>query len=251
MTIDGSSMFGGRGLRINFDGLKALDELDVDIRQGEILGLIGPNGAGKTTLVNALTGFQRLDEGALVLEGADVTKLSPHQLARRGVARTFQGGRLFARLTVLENAEVTAVGSGARRRDARGSAREALELLGLSGRSELLAASLPYGDERRLSLARAITSRPRFLLLDEPAAGLDEEESEQLAETIQGIRDSLGCGILLIEHDMRVIMGVCDRIQVLDHGRTIALGAPEEIRRNSQVIQAYLGTARTTGSAAA
>src|SRR6185503_8473883 len=141
MTVDGSLMFGGRSLRINFDGLKALDELDVDIRTGEILGLIGPNGAGKTTLVNALTGFQRLDEGALVLEGADVTKLSPHQLARRGVARTFQSGRLFARLTVHENAEVAAVGAGARRRDARRVAREALDLLGLADRAGVVAAS--------------------------------------------------------------------------------------------------------------
>jgi branched-chain amino acid transport system ATP-binding protein len=239
---NGSSTFSGRGIAVHFEGIKALDGVDLELRQGEILGLIGPNGAGKTTLVNALTGFQAPTTGAVTLAGAEITEWPPHRRARAGLARTFQNGRSFPDLTVFENVEVGAVGLGVRRSEARARAREALDSVGLSDRGDRAAGSLPSGEERRLQVARALAMRPRFLLLDEPAAGLNESESDELGTTIAARPERLGCGVLVIEHDMRVIMGLCHRILVLDYGLAISLGTPQQVRSDPAVIAAYLGT---------
>jgi branched-chain amino acid transport system ATP-binding protein len=230
-----------RELRVHFEGVKALDGVDLALRPGEILGLIGPNGAGKTTLVNVITGFQPPTTGAIVLDGRELTKLPAHRRARLGLARTFQSVRLFEGLTVLQNVEVSALGAGLSRREARARAHELLDLLGLAERAHEQAGSLPQGDERRLGIARALAARPTFLLLDEPAAGLDEAESDTLMRTIARIRDEAGCGVLVIEHDMRLIMRLCERIQVLDYGKTISVGTPDEVRADPKVITAYLG----------
>jgi branched-chain amino acid transport system ATP-binding protein len=236
-------------IAVHFDGVRALDGVDLELERGEILGLIGPNGAGKTTLVNALTGFQRPTAGRLLLGGEDVSRLAAHKLARRGLARTFQSGRSFAHLTAFENVEVAAVGVGVRRREARMRARLALGELGLAECAELPAGSLASGQERRLEVARAVAMRPQFLFLDEPAAGLNEAESDELTAAIAALPKRLGCGVLVIEHDMRVIMGLCDRIQVLDHGVTISIGTPQEVRADPLVITAYLGTESGVGAA--
>ena len=230
-----------RGVSVRFDGLTALDWVDLEVRSGEILGLIGPNGAGKTTLVNVVTGFQRPGAGSVHLGGADVTPWAPHRIARAGLARTFQSVRLFPDLTVSENLEIAAVAHGAGRAEARRRASEILSLLGLGGHARRRAADLPYGDERWVGIARALAAKPQFLLMDEPAAGLNEAEAEHLRKAVTMIRDRFGCGILVIEHNMTLIMGLCDRVQVLEHGRTIAVGTPVEISGNAEVRRAYLG----------
>jgi branched-chain amino acid transport system ATP-binding protein len=230
-----------RGLRIEFEGLVAVDDVNVKLAKGETLGLIGPNGAGKTTLINALTGFVDLNAGEVEVAGTTVTGWPPHRLPDVGLARTFQGARLFTKLTVLENVECALVARGHKRRAAQTRAAELLDMFGLGALRDEPAQILPAGDERRLSVARAVASDPAFLLLDEPGAGLNESESKALIETLRAIRNDLGCGVLLVDHDMRVIMGLCDRIQVLDYGRTIALGDPESVRADPAVIEAYLG----------
>lgn len=230
-----------RDVRVHFGGLKAVDGVDLSLRRGEILGLIGPNGAGKTTFINALTGFQRLTEGSVSLDGNDVTGWPPHRLARVGLARTFQSLRFFRELTVFENVEVAGVSIGLNRRDAKRRASHVLQVLDLSTKTELRAESLPYGDERRLEIARAVAMKPRFLLLDEPAAGLNEAESDELVGAVGRLRTEIGCGVLVIEHDMRVIMKLCERIHVLDYGKTISVGTPEEVQRDEAVLTAYLG----------
>jgi branched-chain amino acid transport system ATP-binding protein len=229
------------GLKVHFGGVHAVDGVDLTLEKGEILGLIGPNGAGKTTLVNALSGFQKPTAGKVFLNGAEVTGWSPHRLARRGLARTFQGVRLFADLTVLENVELGAVGVGMRRTAARRWARELLERLHLADRAHLYGAGLPHGLERRLGIVRALAAKPSFLLLDEPAAGLNEQESDELVDALTTIRDDFSCALVVIEHDMRVIMRLCERIQVLDYGKTISLGTPAQVRRDPAVLTAYLG----------
>jgi len=231
------------GIAVHFEGIRALDGVDLEVRLGEVHGLIGPNGAGKTTLVNAITGFQEPTAGKVELDGVEVTGRPPHRLAAAGLARTFQSGRSFPDLTVFENVEVGAVGLGVRRAEARSRALAALAELNLERRAHVLAHSLSSGEERRLQVARAIAMRPRFLFLDEPAAGLNEVESDELAETISNLPARLDCGVLVIEHDMRVIMGICNRILVLDHGVAISLGSPEQVRSDPAVISAYLGTA--------
>jgi len=233
----------------HFGGVKAVDHVDLALTRGEILGLIGPNGAGKTTLVNVLTGFQETVSGRVRMCGADVLGWPPQRLARSGLARTFQNLRLFLDLTVLENVEVAGVCMGLTRRDARTRAMELLKMLRLTERLSDRASALPYGDERRLELARALATHPKFLLLDEPAAGLNEVESDALVATIKAIRDWLGCGVLVIEHDMRVIMRLCDRIQVLARGGTISIGTPSAVRADPAVIEAYLGSQREVSGA--
>ena len=231
----------GLGINVVFSGVHAVEDVDLSVRAGEILGLIGPNGAGKTTLVNAITGFVPRSQGTVVMDGVDVSSLPPHRLALAGMVRTFQGVRVFPEMTVFENVEVGALHAGVRRNDARRIANEAMELMELGQSARDVARILSHGAQRRLEMARAIAMQPRYLLLDEPAAGLSEVESDQLMRSIRVFQESVGAGVLIIEHDMRVIMGLCDRIQVLDFGRTIRIGTPEEVRSDAEVVAAYLG----------
>jgi ABC-type branched-subunit amino acid transport system ATPase component len=231
-----------REVRVDFDGVRAVDDVALTLERGEILGLIGPNGAGKTTLVNVLSGFQAPATGEVALAGLRVTGWPAHQLARRGVARTFQSVRVFGRLTALENVEAGAVGVGLSRRRARGRAVEILGWLGLAQRRDARGATLTLGEERLLGIARAVATGPRWLLLDEPAAGLNDAEGDALLEALALTRDRAGCGLLVIEHDMRLIMRLCERVQVLDSGRTIGEGTPEQVRSDPAVLAAYLGS---------
>jgi branched-chain amino acid transport system ATP-binding protein len=224
-----------------FEGVQALREVTLELRRGEVLGLIGPNGAGKSTLVNVLSGFDRPTEGTVELEGRDVTRWPAHRRGRNGLARTFQHSHSFGDLTVRENVEIAALGVGAGPREARRRAGDLLDRLGLSGYAASPAAALAHGDERRLGVARALATDPRFVLLDEPAAGLPEAEVPSFAALVRSVRDEHGAGVLLIDHNMSLIMGVCDRIHVLDQGATLAEGAPNEIRANLDVTAAYLG----------
>jgi branched-chain amino acid transport system ATP-binding protein len=229
------------GIHVRFGGVMAVNGVDIALRSGEILGLIGPNGAGKTTLVNVLSGFQAPTEGDIWLNHEDVTTWTPRRRAANGLARTFQDIRLFTDLTVFENVEAGALGVGLGRKEARRMASELLDRLALGDKHDHPAASLPFGDERRLGIARALGTKPRFLLLDEPAAGLNETESDELVKTLMAIRGEFSLALLIIEHDMRVIMSLCERIQVLDYGTTIAVGSPAEVRSNPLVLTAYLG----------
>ena len=225
----------------SFEGVDALRGVSLELRRHEVVGLIGPNGAGKSTLVNVLSGFDLPTEGAVELEGRDVTTWSPHRRGRAGLARTFQHIHAFRELSVRENVEVAALGVGAGSREARRRAGELLALLGLSEHRDAPAGVLSHGDERRLGVARALATEPRYVLLDEPAAGLPEAEVPELAAVVRSVRDDHGAGVLLIDHNMALIMEVCDRIQVLDQGRTLAQGTPAEIRGNLDVASAYLG----------
>ncbi|WP_395694598.1 ABC transporter ATP-binding protein [Nocardioides sp.] len=240
---------------IRFGGVTALDQVTFDIKEGEILGLIGPNGAGKTTCFNVMTGVYQATSGQIRFDGQVLAKRKRHDITKLGIARTFQNIRLFKAMTALEN---VMVGADARsrvgllnalfrtplhRRTESAARKEALELLdfvGVSGRADELAENLSYGDQRRLEIARAMATRPQLLCLDEPAAGFNPAEKERLMGLIRKVRDQ-GITVLLIEHDMRLVMGVTDRIVVLEFGRKIAEGTPAEIRDNPAVIAAYLG----------
>ena len=226
---------------VQFNGIRAVDEVDLTVDEGEIVGLIGPNGAGKTTLVNALSGFQRPTGGSIHLGGADTTKWKPDRYARRGVTRTFQGVRAFGAMSVRENVEVASLGTQGSPTQAAERATELLELFGLSRVAHIPASALPYGDERRLGIARALAARPRLVMLDEPAAGLNEDESDELLKVLAEVRRAMGCGLLVIEHDMRLVMRLCDRLQVLDNGRTIFVGTPAAAQQAQPVLEAYLG----------
>ena len=243
-AVDGSGKFklAAEGIRVYFEGVRAVDGVDLTLEQGQLMGLIGPNGAGKTTFMNAVSSFVSLTAGRVVLDDLDVTHWPPERLAKHGLVRTFQDVATFPALSVFENVELGALGSGLSRRAARRRADELLTQLELRHLAKLPASALPHGEERRVGIARAVACSPRFLLLDEPAAGLDDVESLQLAETIAEIRNDLGCGVLLVEHDMRIIFRVCERIQVLDYGKSLAVGSPSEIRENKHVVAAYLGT---------
>ena len=225
----------------SFDGVQALGGVDLDVRRGEVVGLIGPNGAGKSTLVNILSGFDRPYSGTVTLGDQDVTRWSPHRRGRHGLARTFQHSHGFRSLSVRENVEVSALGVGAGPRRAAERADGLLQRLGLARYADAPASALAHGDERRLGVARALATEPRFVLLDEPAAGLPEAEVPAFAELVRSVRDEHGAGVLLIDHNMALIMEICDRIHVLDQGRTLAEGAPAEIRGNLDVTAAYLG----------
>jgi len=230
-----------QGVTVRFGGLVAVDQVSISLARGEILGLIGPNGAGKTTLVNVLSGFQRPLAGAIIVGERDCTGLPRNGFPRAGVARTFQAVRLFRGLTVSENVEIGYVAQGFSRREAR---RRALAMLGelkLTEKAHRAAAGLSYGEERRIGLARALAVNPLFLLLDEPAAGLAAAEADELRHLIIDIRSKYNCGVLVIEHNMALVMNLCERIQVLDSGRTIATGTPAEIRADAGVRRAYLG----------
>lgn len=238
---DARTTLESRNVSIRFDGLAAVSGVSFTMHSDEIFGLIGPNGAGKTSLVNALTGFLKPSEGQILLGGTDVTGKEPHRLARMGLTRTFQSVRPFPDMTVLENLEAAAVGAGLTLRQAALRAWEILAWMQFEDKAYLRADTLPYGDERRMGIGRALATAPRFALLDEPAAGMSDAECSVLMALISQIPSRFGCGVLLIEHNMRVIMGVCHRIHVIDSGRTIVEGAPQEVQTNPDVIRAYLG----------
>ena len=225
----------------SFEGVRALQDVTLELHRREVVGLIGPNGAGKSTLVNVLTGFDLPTTGAVEFRDRDITRWSAHRRARSGLTRTFQHSRSLRALSVRENVEVSALGVGLRGREARRRAQELLERLGLAGLADAPAGSLPQGDERRLGVARALVAEPAFVLMDEPAAGLPEAEVPELAEVVRSVRDDHRAGVLLIDHNMALVMGVCDRIHVLDQGRTLAAGTPGEIRGDLNVAAAYLG----------
>jgi branched-chain amino acid transport system ATP-binding protein len=219
-----------------FGGIVAVDDVSFDVSEGEIAGLIGPNGAGKTTMFNLITRLYSPEEGEISFEGETLLKTPPHGIVRRGIARTFQNVELFSSMTVLEH---VLVGRHARR--GRG-ARELVEYVGLGGLAHHQAAELPYGTQKRVELARALASGPKLLLLDEPAGGLNHEEVEELGSLIRSLRDDFDLTLLLVEHHMGLVMGIADRVHVLDFGRLIASGTPAEVQGNQAVIEAYLGT---------
>lgn len=230
-----------QGLCKNFFGLRALDGVSFSLARGEILGLIGPNGSGKTTLINVVTGLLPATSGHVYVDGTEITNKKPYQVARTGLARTFQTIRLFRELTVLENVEVAAVSMGLSRGAARARAAEVLEEIGISRWADMRAGVLPYGLERRVEVARALATQPRFLFLDEPAAGLNEDESDELLQVLAAIPAHRNLGMLIVDHDMHLIMRLCHRLHVLNFGKTIGEGTPEEVRKVPAVLQAYLG----------
>ena len=243
-------------ISIVFGGLRAVDNFSIDIKEGELVGLIGPNGAGKTTVFNMLTGVYTPTSGTIELKGKDVTKLTPHERVKIGISRTFQNIRLFKRMSVLENVKLSSnvhmtysIFDGIfktkkyweQEDKATAEAMEILEVLGLTKFAEEQAQNLPYGKQRKLEIARALASHPAILCLDEPAAGMNPTETEELMETIKIDREKYNTAILLIEHDMKLVMGICEWIKVISFGKEIATGTPDEIKNNKEVITAYLG----------
>ncbi len=229
-------------VRKTFTGVEALRGVTMRLLEGAIVGLIGPNGSGKTTLLNCLSGVVAPSSGRILLDGQRIEGRPAPAIARRGVIRTFQNIRLFGALTCLHNVEVSALAAGRRRRrDSERDARRLLAELELEGLEHRYASTLSYGDQRRLEVARALAARPRFLLLDEPAAGMNEVESDRLRATIEGIRSSRGCGVCVVEHDLRLVRRLCDEVYVLNEGAIISRGTPDVVCADPAVVAAYVG----------
>ncbi|WP_343923746.1 ABC transporter ATP-binding protein [Rhodoglobus aureus] len=226
---------------MNFDGVQALEDVSISVNSGEVVGLIGPNGSGKTTTLNLVSGMLQPTTGRVMLGDKELTRMSMRKRARIGIVRTFQSVRVFGRLTVAENIEVAALGCGLRRHEARELTEELLADLNLESVANTAAESSPAGLIRTIGIARALATRPKFLLLDEPAAGQNESEAVELIEAIRNISRRRACGVLLVEHDMSVVMSTCDRLHVLDSGRTVTAGLPQDIRHDPQVVEIYFG----------
>jgi branched-chain amino acid transport system ATP-binding protein len=242
------SLLEARGLSVRFGGHVAVNNVDLDVAAGTITGLIGPNGAGKTTIFNALCGMQELSHGRIHLDGVDITTQPTHRRARLGLARTFQRLELFGSLTTRENLQVAAeyrTALGADGDDADQRVSDALDYVGLGAIAERRADTLSTGQARLVELARALVTRPAVLLLDEPASGLDAEETRDLTEILRGLADS-GVAILLVEHDMPLVMSTCSVVHVMDFGSLLAVGSPDEVRANQAVLDAYLGTSEVS-----
>jgi branched-chain amino acid transport system ATP-binding protein len=229
------------GVSVRVGGVQILEDVDIDVPFGSITGLIGPNGAGKTTLINVLSGFQSKSAGAIAVDNHDVTTLKPEELAWRGISRTFQGGRLFGKMTVFENVLAAALHAPASRKQSCDTAWQLLSDFGLTHRSDQYADEIPYGQERLLAIARCLARRPRYLLLDEPAAGLNEAETENLIHVLADLPRIFGCGLLVIEHNMDLIMRISNEVQVLARGKTLVRGKTDAVRRDERVIAEYLG----------
>jgi branched-chain amino acid transport system ATP-binding protein len=236
------------GVSVRFGGLAAIENVSLTLEPSEIVGLIGPNGAGKTTLVNVLSGFQKPSAGDVSLDGRRFADTTPDDFARAGIARTFQAVRLFKGLSVSENLEVSLTANGLSRRRARERAKALLAEFLPGDRGGMPASALSYGEERKVGIARALALEPRYLLLDEPAAGMAAAEVEDLSAAIVRVRTAYSCGILVVEHNMGLIFALCDRIHVLGSGKTLAVGAPDEISANTKVREAYLGVSESASA---
>lgn len=245
-----------KNLGISFGGLRAVDDVNLSIEKGQLFGLIGPNGAGKTTVFNLLTGVYRPTDGTIKIDGVDIVGKSPSEICQAGIARTFQNIRLFNKLTVLDNVKVALHNQNQyslltsflhlpaffkTEREMDEKAMEILKVFDLDGEADYLAGNLPYGKQRKLEIARALATNPKLLLLDEPAAGMNPNETAELMETIRLVRDRYGITILLIEHDMKLVTGICEKLLVLNFGMELASGTPEKVLNNPEVITAYLG----------
>jgi branched-chain amino acid transport system ATP-binding protein len=242
-----STALSAQHVSVSFDGLKALSNVVLDIPPARVTGLIGPNGAGKTTLVNVLTGFQAPDAGQVFLDGEPIGGKTTFGIRRLGIARTFQSGRLFGELPVIDNLEVTGIGLGLTRREAAAKAEAMLDWVGIGPLADRVAGGLPYTDERRVAIGRALMMEPKYLLLDEPAAGMSAEEAQDLIRLIRRIVAEMKCGVLLIEHNIGLVLNICDHIHVLDSGEIIEEGAPAQIKTSEKVRHAYMGTQAEAG----